>query len=269
MKAYLTPTLCFLIISLILTGYSSAKINPENIVAIWLFEENTGKAVVDSSVNGNDGELMNDPKWSAGGEFGRALEFDGKDDYVLVAGSPSLDITDNITITAWAKHAAAIPIVTKIFHYRRTGTGGGQAAYQFRFGPPVTGPGKKLIFQTNTAAGAWKHAYSEADVVNDTKWHHVASSASNGKVVLYLDGVVLPSKGEVAKKFDDGDQGYIGARVESNEYFSGLFDEIAIFNLVLAADDINHIMTAGLQSVLAVSPAGKLTTTWASIKALR
>ena len=40
-----------------------------------------------------------------------ALKLDGVDDYVLVPGSTSLDITDNITITAWVKHTAAIAIV--------------------------------------------------------------------------------------------------------------------------------------------------------------
>ena len=150
-----------IIMSIIVTGQSSAKINPQNVAAIWLFDEVSGKLAKDSSGNGNDGELMNGPK-QAQGKFGNALELDGTDDYVLVGDSLSLDIIEQITITAWAKHAALdVNDVDKIFHYRRAGTTGGMAAYQFRFGGTDAEKGKKLIFQTNTAAEGWKHAFSQ------------------------------------------------------------------------------------------------------------
>ena len=51
------------------------------------------------------------------------------------------------------------------------------------------------------------------------------------------------------------------------QHFNGILDEIAIFNIALTEDDIKTIMTEGLERTLAVSPAGKLSTTWASIKA--
>jgi len=241
--------------------------NPQNVAAIWLLDEVSGKLVEDSSGNGNDGELMNDPK-QAQGKFGNALELDGTDDYVLVGDSPSLDITEQITITAWAKHAALdVNDVDKIFHYRRAGTTGGMAAYQFRFGGTDAEKGKKLIFQTNTAAEGWKHAFSESDTITDTSWHHYAATASKGKVVLYLDGEVIPSEGDVASKFDDGDQGYIGARVESKEYFNGPLDEVGIFNIALTAAEIKNIMTKGLQNALVVSSKGKLAISWGATKA--
>jgi hypothetical protein len=52
--------------------------------------------------------------------------------------------------------------------------------------------------------------------------------------------------------------------------FRGLIDEVAIFNVVLTENDIKSIMTNGLETAIgltAVSSAGKLTATWADIKA--
>ena len=42
------------------------------------------------------------PKWTSGKVSG-ALEFDGKDDYVKIPDSASLDITEAITIEVWIK----------------------------------------------------------------------------------------------------------------------------------------------------------------------
>jgi len=53
--------------------------------------------------------------------------------------------------------------------------------------------------------------------------------------------------------------------------FSGIMDEIAVFDVALTEDDIKSIMNNGLAKALgmvaAVDSSGKLTTTWATIKA--
>ena len=46
-----------IVVSLMFAGLSDAKINPESIVGIWLFDEGKGDAAADSSGNGNDGEI--------------------------------------------------------------------------------------------------------------------------------------------------------------------------------------------------------------------
>ena len=65
-----------MIVSFTFTEQSSALIDENSIAGIWLLDDGTGKVAVDSSENGNDGELIGDPKWVAG-KFGKALEFDG------------------------------------------------------------------------------------------------------------------------------------------------------------------------------------------------
>ena len=52
-------------------------------------------------------------------------------------------------------------------------------------------------------------------------------------------------------------------------YFVGIIDEAAIFNTVLSEDDLSIIVEHGLAKALGgldVEPAGKLTTTWGTLK---
>ena len=69
-----------IILILMFTSQSSAKIDPKTLVEAWLFDGNAK----DASGNGKDGTLENGPKWTAG-KFGQALEFNGgKKSYVNV-----------------------------------------------------------------------------------------------------------------------------------------------------------------------------------------
>jgi hypothetical protein len=85
MTRFTVVCISFIVVSLMFVGIGNAKIDPKNIVGMWLFDEGKGDIAKDSSENGNDGELMNDPKWVDGKKKpSKALEFDGKDDYVIV-----------------------------------------------------------------------------------------------------------------------------------------------------------------------------------------
>jgi len=69
--------LVFLLFVNVFANSGYAKINPENVVGAWLFEEGSGNIAKDSSGKGNNGEIKGSPKW-INGKFGRAMEFNGK-----------------------------------------------------------------------------------------------------------------------------------------------------------------------------------------------
>jgi len=48
--------------------------------------------------------------------------------------------------------------------------------------------------------------------------------------------------------------------------YTGLMDDVGVFNVALEADDIVNIMENGLDNVSAVSSAGKAAATWGYIK---
>jgi hypothetical protein len=86
-----------------LTDYQVLVTNPiyneTGLVLSLHFNEGSGTIVSDSSGNGNTGTLVNGPAW-VDGKFGKALSFDGVDDYVISSRgiSPPSTFTANIWI---------------------------------------------------------------------------------------------------------------------------------------------------------------------------
>ena len=85
------------VLGLILTGQSYARIDPEVVVGAWRFDEGRGDRPKDSSGNGNDGNLdaigWGAPKWVEGSS-GKALQFDGLNNYVDSGDDKSLTLID-------------------------------------------------------------------------------------------------------------------------------------------------------------------------------
>ena len=79
-------------ISLMFIGQSQARIDPTTIVGMWLFDENSGQIATDASGKGNNGKLVNQPKWIKG-QFGSALQFDGNN---YVDCGKVLDVDNNM-----------------------------------------------------------------------------------------------------------------------------------------------------------------------------
>ncbi|MFC1604976.1 LamG domain-containing protein, partial [Planctomycetota bacterium] len=75
-----------------------------DLVAHWMLDEDSGATAFDTSGNGNDGTFTGDPQWVAG-YYGGALEFDSTDDNIDCGNDDSLNITDEITLSAWINMA--------------------------------------------------------------------------------------------------------------------------------------------------------------------
>jgi len=94
--------LLLLVAVLELAGTGPAKAADPNLVGWWRLDEGSGATAHDSSGNGNDGILMNNPQWTAG-KFGSALDFGGTGSYVDCGNGPSLNVVGQITLAMWFK----------------------------------------------------------------------------------------------------------------------------------------------------------------------
>ena len=72
----------------------------ESLVLYFSFDKEVADEIKDLSVHQNNGKISGKPKWDKG-QIGKALEFDGGDDQVVVPTSESLDIKSAITMMAW------------------------------------------------------------------------------------------------------------------------------------------------------------------------
>lgn len=240
----------FILISLMFAGISYAKIDPKTAVAIWTFDEGKGDIAKDSSGNKNDGTLKG-PKW-VDGKFGKALEFDGKDDYVLadIGGS----VPQSITLEAWIYPTAGGIVFSEL------GQGAINSGWHDSQMDVLSTGEIKVGFWIGSEQGISLGKYSF------DKWYYIvmAFDNSDNSIKGYVDGM-LKNSGKLDKLYP-GDLWYaIGAidttTLGAGMYFNGIIDEVAIFNVALTEDDIKEGMST------AVYPTGKLATTWATIKA--
>ena len=233
----------------ILANPGYAKINPENIMGMWLFDEGEGDVAEDSSGNDNDMDLNNGVTWVEG-KFGEALGFDGIDDIATATVPGAPQGTAVRTLVAWAKSN----------HINRHA---GIVSYG---NPELNGVFGFMHYNS----GVWVSQLWGADpdiitnVFADTSWHHHAVMYDGKDVIHYIDGEKASAQPRTPATA--GTTLFAGAEPDLNDWFNGSVDEVAIFNVVLTEDDIKKIMTDGLSSGFAVSPAGKLSNTWGWIK---
>ena len=249
---------CLISINLILTGQSSAKVDPKTVVAVWLLNGIEGDVIKDSSQNKIDGQALSSPKL-AEGKFSKALELNGSSSYVSFGDNAGLNLNDSITVVAWMK-------TTSISRWNVV------AAKE------IWAQQKGWILYIDTGT---KPAFSVSSIVVMgatsialNTWYHFAGTVDgNGSVKLYVNG---EQDGSGSSKLSSADIDLrIGSRHPNaggagiTDPFPGTIDEVAIFNVAMTKDDVKSIMTDGLEksfNLADVSPSSKLTNTWGKIK---
>ena len=235
---------------------SEAKIDPKVIAAMWLLDEGRGDTVKDSLGVGNKGTLKNAPKW-VDGKFGKALEFDGVNQYVDCGNDVSLDLTGDFTIVSWInfedpKHAYDYSQVVS-----RT-DGGGQGGVEFGV---CAGTGK--LYTTNGPATVRSNTS-----LKKSEWVHVSAVYSGKTLTFYVNGEE-DGGGDITFPSSNQPTGIGRSPARDLLPYKGIIDDVAVFTQALTKSDVKSIMNQGLERALglvAVAPVGKLTTTWANIK---
>ncbi len=238
---------------------SSAKIDPDTAVGVWLFDEGGGDEVKDISGKGNDGEISG-AKWKDG-KFGDGLEFKGGQ-WVTIESTPDLQLGDEHTMMAWF-------FATDIASWRQLIAKNNE--YLLRIDPP--GEGNKM--SSFVHLGGWEPRAS-ASVPDTDTWIHFAatyeSAAKSDQLIVYVNGERAGSSTRPGKGTGNADPVTIG-KWGGGSFFFGIIDEVAIFKDVLTEDDLKTIMDNGLDKALggvaAVDASEKLTTTWANLKSDR
>ena len=91
------------------------------------------------------------------------------------------------------------------------------------------------------------------------------------KITIYENGEEIGGASGMGKPApqNDTDVNIGGWTNNTSETLDGMLYEVAIFASILEEEDITDLMEKGLMTLLPVEPSGKLTTTWAGIKARR
>jgi hypothetical protein len=262
MKKITIFSVIFVALFMLLSQVSLAKVKSESMVAVWLFDEGKGSVVTDSTGNGHDGKIEKGAKW-VNGRFGKALEFDGADDWVSVPHSKNLGFASGKSFTITV-------------HYKGSQLGGSLFGKGYEDKSQALpwyllwndGSSPKVTLFLRDEAGASFRANGTSEVADD-KWHFIAAvaDASKGKSSIWIDG-----KKEAEADFNKNsgygtNDGVVAIGRHYDRYTKGIIDDVGLFNVALTSDDIKTIMDAGLGGVsTAVSNLNKLAITWGEIR---
>jgi len=212
----------------------------DGVVGAWHFDEGSGTVAHDTSGEGNDGTLYdgnttNDdgntpPQW-IDGKFGKALSFDGMDDYVKVPDSASLDITDEIAIAAWIKWqgGAGGATTSKSIVDKRN-------CYVVDIGH--TEHKVKFWIYTDT----WKNSNPSTTSVDDGNWHYIVGVYDGSNIIIYVDSVAENNNNIGAETISTSIENlFVGSREGQRQYFNGIIDEVRIYNRALSEEEISDL----------------------------
>ncbi len=258
-------SLCLLIAFIALGAFlaiSHAAIDSNSIRGVWLFDESSGNVAIDSSGNKNDGTIHGAKR--VNGKFGKALEFDGTNNWVEVPHSDSVAFEKGVSFTITV-------------HFKGTKVGGSlvgknyedrtQAAPWYLLWNGGAANDNKVSLYLRTNADQNSKVDSTSDL-GDDEWHFVVGRADvqSKKVSIWIDGK-MEVEGPMVT--DDGygtSDGVLHFGRHHDRYTAGIIDEVGLFSIALSEDEMNTIRNRGLEEAATVEPINKLTLTWADLK---
>lgn len=207
------------------------------LVSYWDLNEGTGSNADDSVAN-NDGTLIGSPQWVTYGKLGNAINFTGGGDYVNVTTATGLNLT-NFTVAVWVNvtdfGGAGQWIVSK--------ANGDGSIRNFEI---YTDSGSTIYVGFDNSSLTQENIPSTVLVPN--KWYFIveAYDTSTRNLSIYVNGLVNNSK--IAAAYPDTTSWYpvtFGKRTDNAGAFSGLIDEIGIWNRRLTASEILDLYNSG------------------------
>ncbi len=200
-------------------------------VSEWDFDEGGGPVVSDAA-GPNVGTLSGDVAWSGDTPdgTGTALSFDGNGDWVNVPDDVSLQLTDELTLSAWVKESASHTYAKVIS--RRSGS-------YFYFlgvdnGQPYGGIGDGTLFEVT----------GKSLLMSLDQWHHLAFAYNDSLDIMYMHFAGTERASTVPQNLPltagiDVSMG--GDSAGTSNFFIGAIDDVAVYDAALSSAAIRQL----------------------------
>ena len=229
-------------------GDSAIQCVDNNLAGLWLFDEDGGDVVEDSSGNGHDGMFFDDgftTTWEEG-FFGAGLRFDGSGNFVNILHNEIFNFgpDDDFSMGYWVD---AETTDANVFIKRNGGWWAMTASLDEEDGTFRFEYGARDSFIDNVATTTM--------IVGDG-WHHCVAVRRAGILELWVDGVLESESDLTGVDMDSEVDVVIGGW--GSENLVGRIDEVFVTQAGVAftEDEINEIMNDGWAKVLEPEPVG-------------
>ena len=212
--------------------------NNTNLVASYGFNENSGTTLTDNSGRNNHGTLVNGPTWTSAGKYGPALVFDGNNDLVNINDDNSLDLTTGMTLEAWVNPSDLTGYKTVLCKENSTNN--------FIYTLSANNSTSNTTSQrpnSRMANGSANVTVTGTSKLPLNTWTHIASTYDGSVFRFYVNGV------QVSTTNINGTMGIStgmlrigGTTTLGSQYFTGIIDEVRIYNRALSQAEIQTDM---------------------------
>ncbi len=190
----------------------------------WRLDERNGAEAFDYSGAGNTGILHHNPK-RVKGLLGTAIRFNGINQHIEIQDSPSLDMTDVISLEAWI-----MPYEVYDGGYMIIGKSN---AYFLWIDDGFL---RFEIYDGLYDPWPWKGV--RARIASGCP-HHAAGVYDGQKLSLYLDGIQVDEKVCTVQINSNSNNVYIGDCKYWNRHFKGIIDDVRAYNFALTPELIS------------------------------
>lgn len=163
-----------------------------------------------------------------------AMSFNGTDSYIDAGNDSTLNISGDLTISAWVKidnYSSFQGVVSKIDSSTRN--------YEILI-RPSTPTGGVSFYVSNTTF------ITSTTVIPLNTWTHIVVAVESGVTngaKIYINGIQDATTGTLTINPNTANLN-IGRRATGSFYINGNIDEVAIFNIALSANKIQQIYDA-------------------------
>ncbi len=205
-----------------------------SLVGWWRMDDIDGTTVIDY-LGDHNGTIIGGAG-QVDGKFGKALNFDGVDDYISIVDSDDSKYTGPITICVWANITVSSGAVQ--FVGKHLSNGASQNPFDFR----TSDAGKLALVRANTSHKEWQGPYTIKN-----SWNHycVSSTLIDVAPVFYVNGVattgILIGAPGTGVPTGSGANIRIGMRADGYGKMKGGVDDVMIFNRILDEDEVQAL----------------------------
>ena len=230
----------------VLTREIGARPPPDGILT-YLFDENGGGTVADTSGEGNDGAASGCVWTSAGHRSAGAMSFDGAGDFINAGQVANFPALNQYSVSLWFLHDGGGDFSPGYGHKMLDKTSMYHDWYINLYPAEANGGfgGIALyIYENGHAVGIG----GELRNYSDSVWHHVAAIRDGTNGQFWVDGTLTDTSTSMFSVNSSSDV-CVGYSFSSDHYqrksWSGLLDQVRIFDRALSAAEVAALHAEG------------------------